>query len=101
MVNNAVGVVYSHLHHFLSESKEATEIDDRRLKVTNQCDRTKINKEFCLIVDDSGHRKSGYFTFGIGQQYLGEIGKLDNGLVAGTTHLYDGQKNVPLDVDIY
>lgn len=101
MADNAVGVIYSRLHHFLTEATwEAHQVNDQRLKVMNQCYQTKIGKGFCLIVDDTGHRKSGNFTFGMGRQYLGEMGKVDNGLVAVTTHLYDGQKSVPLDVDI-
>jgi SRSO17 transposase len=39
-----------------------------------------------LFVDDSGHRKSGNFTAGVGRQYIGEIGKTDNGNVVVTTH---------------
>jgi len=30
-------------------------------------------------------------------QYIGEIGKTDNGIVVVTTHLYDGRK-APLDI---
>jgi SRSO17 transposase len=91
MANNAVGVVYSRLHHFLAEATwEANEVNECRLQVMNQCYQTKIGKGFCLIVDDRGHKKSGNFTFGMERQYLGEIGKVDNGLVAVTTHLYDG-----------
>jgi hypothetical protein len=61
----------------------------------------RINKGFTLIVDDSGHRKSGNFTAGVGRQYIGEIGKTDNGIVAVTTHLYDGKKSLPLDIELY
>jgi SRSO17 transposase len=52
-------------------------------------------------VDDSGHRKSGNFTAGVGRQYIGEIGKTDNGVVVVTTHLYDGKKSLPLDIELY
>ncbi len=38
--------------------------------------------------------KADNFTAGVGRQYIGEIGKLDNGIVAVTTHLYDGKKNL-------
>ena len=48
-----------------------------------------------------GHRKSGNFTSGVGRQYLGEIGKTDNGIVIVTTHLYDGVRSLPLDVELY
>ena len=66
---------------------------------------TSPNKTFsiliALIIDDSGHRKSGNFTAGVGRQYIGEIGKTDNGVVVVTTHLYDGVKSLPLDIALY
>ena len=67
----------------------------------NQCRQTKINQGFSLIIDDSGHRKSGNFTEVVGRQYIGEIGKTENGVVAVTSHLYDGIKSLPLDVELY
>ena len=67
----------------------------------NKCSQTRISKGFSLIVDDSGHRKSGNFTAGVGRQYIGEIGKTDNGNVIVTTHLYDGKKSLPLDIERY
>lgn len=48
-----------------------------------------------------GNRKSGNFTSGVGRQYIGEIGKTDNGIVVVTTHLYDGRKSLPLDIELY
>ena len=38
---------------------------------------------------------------GVGRQYIGEIGKTDNGIVVVTTHLYDGRKSLPLDIELY
>jgi len=35
------------------------------------------------------------------RQYIGEIGKTDNGIVVVTTHLYDGKKSLPLDLELY
>jgi SRSO17 transposase len=94
MANNAVGVVYNRLHHFLTESPWSDrQVNECRLPVMNQCRQTQILGGFALIVDDSGHRKSGNLTPGVGRQYLGEIGKTDNGIVAVTTHLYDGKKS--------
>jgi SRSO17 transposase len=43
----------------------------------------------------------GNFTEGVGRQYIGEIGKTDNGIVVVTTHLYDGRKSLPLDIELY
>jgi hypothetical protein len=102
MASNAVGVTYHRLHHFLTEAPWlAQEVNERRLMVMNQCSQTRISRGFALIVDDSGHRKSGNFTAGVGRQYIGEIGKTDNGIVVVTTHLYDGQKSLPLDIELY
>ncbi len=102
MSNNAVGVVYHQLHHFLTEATwDSKKVNERRLQVMQQCSQTKVRRGFTLIIDDSGHRKSGNETAGIGRQYIGEIGKIDNGVVLVTTHLYDGVKSLPLDVELY
>ncbi|HEY9693878.1 MAG TPA: IS701 family transposase, partial [Oculatellaceae cyanobacterium] len=102
MSNNAVGVVYHQLHHFLTEATwDRQKVNERRLQVMQQCSQTKVRRGFTLIIDDSGHRKSGKKTAGIGRQYIGEIGKTDNGVVLVTTHLYDGVKSLPLDVELY
>ena len=102
MASNSVGVTYHKLHHFLTESTwSADKINQRRLEIMNKCSQTRISRGFSLIVDDSGHRKSGNFTAGVGRQYIGEIGKTDNGNVVVTTHLYDGKKSLPLDIELY
>jgi len=102
MASDAVGVTYHKLHHFLTEATwSADQINERRKDVMNQCSQTRISRGFSLIVDDSGHRKSGNFTAGVGRQYIGEIGKTDNGNVVVTTHLYDGKKSLPLDIELY
>ena len=66
MADNAVGVIYHRLHHFLTEAPwDAQAINERRLSVMNQCSQTRISRGFTLIVDDSGHRKSGnYYSRG-------------------------------------
>jgi SRSO17 transposase len=102
IARDAVEVTYHKLHHFLTEATwSADKINERRLEVMNQCSQTKISRGFSLIVDDSGHRKSGNFTAGVGRQYIGEIGKTDSGNVVVTTHLYDGKKSLPLDIELY
>ena len=94
--NNAVGVVYHQLHHFLTEATwDASRLNQRRLQVMQQCNQTKLKRGFTLIIDDSGNRKSGKETAGVGRQYIGEVGKTDNGVVVVTSHLYDGVKSLP------
>jgi SRSO17 transposase len=102
MADNQVEVVYNRLHHFATDAPwDARKINERRLEVMNQCSQSRISRGFTLIVDDSGHRKSGNFTEGVGRQYIGEIGQTENGIVTVTTHLYDGKKSPPLDLEIY
>jgi hypothetical protein len=102
IAENAVGVTYHRLHHFLTDSPwSSSEVNERRLQLMNKCSQTRISRGFSLIIDDSGHRKSGNFTDGVGRQYIGEIGKTDNGIVVVTTHLYDGRKSLPLDIELY
>ncbi|BAZ48741.1 transposase [Nostoc sp. NIES-4103] len=90
------------LHRFLTEAPWSSDrVNERRLEIMNKCSQTKISRGFSLIIDDSGHRKSGNFTAGVGRQYIGEIGKTENGIVVVTTHLYDGRKSLPLDIELY
>lgn len=79
----------------------ADEVNEGRLESMNRCSQTRISRGFTLIVDDSGHRKSGNCTAGIGREYIGEMGKTDNGIVVVTTHLYDRSKSFPLDIELY
>lgn len=62
------------LHRFLTEAPWCSDrVNERRLEIMNKCSQTKISRGFSLIIDDSGHRKSGNFTAGVGRQYIGEI----------------------------
>jgi SRSO17 transposase len=102
IANNTVEGTYNHLRHFLNESPwDVEQLNNRRLGVMRQCRQTTPSRNFTLIVDDSGHRKSGEATDGVGRQYIGEIGKTDNGIVLLSTHLYDGVRRLPLDVALY
>lgn len=80
---------------------DETELNERRLEVMQQCRQTRLQQGFTLIIDDSGHRKTGSATAGVGRQYIGEIGKTDNGVVLLTTYLYDGVRKLPLDIALY
>lgn len=49
----------------------------------------------------NAHQDSGNFTSGVGRQYIGQVGKTDNGNVLVTSHIYDGVRSFPLDVELY
>ena len=96
MTNNIIGALYDNVYNFISFSPwDEQLINERRLQIMNQGNQTQIRNGFSLIIDDSEHRKSGNFTDGVGRQYLGEIGKTENGVVIVTTHLYDGVRSLP------
>lgn len=102
IAEKAVGVTYHRLHHFLTEAPWSSSlVNERRLETMSKCSQTRISRGFSLIIDDSGHKKSGNFTAGVGRQYIGEIGKTENGIVVVTTHLYDGRKSLPLHIELY
>jgi SRSO17 transposase len=102
ITRNTLDASYHGLRHFLVRANWGEEaINERRLAIVNSCRQSRISNSFALIVDDSGHRKSGNLTDGVGRQYIGEIGKTDNGIVVVTSHIYDGTRSLPLDVALY
>jgi SRSO17 transposase len=85
------------LQFFLSESSwDAAVVNRRRLETLWTQDELRPHAEGVLIVDDSGDRKAGSHTAHVGRQYLGSIGKIDNGIVAVTTVWADERVYYPL-----
>jgi SRSO17 transposase len=85
------------LQFFLSESVwDAARVNRRRLEGLWAVDELRPHAEGVLIVDDSGDRKAGSHTAHVGRQYLGSIGKIDNGIVAVTTVWADERVYYPL-----
>ena len=101
MAENALGLTYHRLHHFSTEAPwSSSQVNERRLEIMKKCSQRRITRGFSLIIDDSVHRKRGNFRDGVGRKYIGEIGKRDTGIVVVTTHLYDGSKSLPLDIEL-
>ncbi|MFI0966553.1 transposase [Streptomyces sp. NPDC021080] len=53
------------------------------------------------MIDDSGDRKGGTATTHVGRQWLGRLGKTDNGIVMVTTAWTDGRVHYPLHAPLY
>ncbi len=87
------------LHHFLSVSPwEVRKLRQQRLTLILQ--RLQGRKIF-LILDETGDRKKGKKTDYVSRQYLGSLGKIDNGIVAITAWgLIDGIA-FPLLFEVY
>lgn len=77
IATNTVDGSYNRLRHFLNDAPwEADQLNQRRLEVMGQCRQTRPRGEFRLIVDDSGHRKSGTTTEGQRGSTLARLAKL-------------------------
>ena len=92
---------YQQLHHFISVSpwdhgpvikavrKDMSKLFEGRAELTG------------LILDESGHRKRGKKSVGVARQYLGSIGKVDNGQVAVFAAISQGDDVGMVDTRLY
>ena len=68
------------LHHFLTQSPwEAQALRSQRLELIL---RIVKNRKIAIILDETGEPKKGKATDYVARQYLGRLGKIDNGIVA-------------------
>ena len=58
-------------------------------------------QEACVLIDESGFAKQGKASVGVARQWLGRLGKVDNGQVAVFGALAKGQYAAPIDVRLY
>ena len=102
IAESTVGCGYVNLHHFLHNAPwDADILNDKRIEIAWQHKNTRPQVGYRLVLDDSGHRKSGSHTDGVARQYIGQIGKVDNGAVVVTTHACDNKRCLPLDLSQY
>jgi SRSO17 transposase len=74
------------LQWFLSESTwDHQQVNDQRVRLLCQDSATAPNDRGALVLDDTGDRKDGTATAHVARQYLGSVGKIDNGIVAVTS----------------
>jgi SRSO17 transposase len=71
---------------FLSESAwDHQQVNAQRVQLLREDPATAPHDEGALVVDDTGDRKDGTATAHVARQYLGSVGKIDNGIVAVTS----------------
>jgi SRSO17 transposase len=74
------------LQWFLSESAwDHQVVNDRRVGLLCADPATAPHERGVLVIDDTGDRKDGMATAHVARQYLGSVGKIDNGIVAVTS----------------
>jgi SRSO17 transposase len=88
------------LQQFLTHSKwSSREVIDH---VARDADKLLGDgKQACLLLDESGYAKQGRESVGVSRQWLGRLGKVDNGQVAVFGALANGQFAAPIDVRLY
>nr|WP_223279992.1 IS701 family transposase [Streptomyces sp. SDr-06] len=90
------------LQYFLSESHwDSDQINARRLELLRADPALAPHGAGVLVIDDSGDRKDGTATAHVGRQWLGRLGKTDNGIVTVTTVWTDGRVSYPLHAQPY
>jgi hypothetical protein len=85
------------LQWFLSESTWDHEaVNQRRIELLGADAATAPHAQGVLVIDDTGDRKDGTATAHVARQYLGSVGKTDNGIVAVTSLWADAHCYWPL-----
>ena len=68
------------LHHFIANSPwSVTKLKEKRL---NKIIRALNGNTITVVIDETGDRKKGKKTDYVARQYLGSVGKIDNGIVS-------------------
>lgn len=87
------------LQFFLSESPwDCASVNERRLELLVTDPATAPHLDGVLVIDETGDRKDGTKTAHVARQYLGSIGKTDNGIVAVSSLWADQHLYYPLHV---
>lgn len=87
---------------FLSESNwEERQVQAVRLKLLREDPATAPDAQGGLVIDETGDRKDGPKTAHVARQYLGNVGKIDNGVVSVTSLWADEQVYYPLEIEPY
>jgi SRSO17 transposase len=90
------------LQWFLSESDwDERQIQTERLRLLCEDASTAPNARGVLVIDETGDRKNGQKTAHVGRQYLGKLGKIDNGVVSVTSLWADEGIYYPIDFEPY
>jgi SRSO17 transposase len=95
------GATQQSLRNFLANSPwSAEELD--RARVLDALQRAGcLDQPLDVIVDETGWPKKGQLSVGVARQYLGSLGKTDNGQVMVSLHLCCGAFDVPGTAELY
>jgi SRSO17 transposase len=90
---------YQALHHFISESPwSVQELRERRLELILIA---LAGQEIIVVIDETGDRKKGKKTDYVSRQYIGNLGKVEQGIVAVTAYGIVEGMTVVLSFEVY
>ena len=90
------------LQWFLSEADwDERKMQGSRLQLLREDPTTAPTSKGVLVIDETGDRKDGHKTAHVGRQYLGKLGKVDNGVVSVTSLWADEEVYYPVDFEPY
>ena len=90
------------LQWFLSESNwEERQVQAERLKLLRENPATAPNAPGVLVIDETGVSLDGHKTAHVARHYLGNVGKIDNGMVSVSSLWADEQVYYPLEIEPY
>jgi len=93
-IAKAVGADAQALHHLLASAPWSVhELRTRRLALVRQA---LDGRPFILCIDETGDRKKGHTTDYVSHQYIGNLGKLENGIVSVNAYGILDQITFPL-----
>lgn len=99
-IAGAVGLEnHQNLHHFLTVSPwTVKQLRQRRLEIIL---KVVLGRRLILLINETGDCKKGKDTDYVKRQYIGNVGKKENGVVAVTAYaLVDGMI-LPLSFEVY
>jgi len=89
------------LQWFLSESDwDERKVQSQRLQMLLEDPLTVPSERGVLVIDEHGDRKAGTHMAHVGRQYLGNLGKVDNGVVSVTSLWADEGVYYPIGANL-
>ena len=87
------------LHHFLTDSPwSRKDLEKRRLDIIL---KVLEGREIEIIIDETGDKKKGKKTDYVKRQYIGNLGKIENGIVSVNAYGHYEGMTFPLKCKVY
>ena len=87
------------LHHFIANSEwSVSKLKSQRLA---KIKKVLSGNAITVVIDETGDRKKGKKTDYVSRQYLGSVGKIDNGMVSVNAYGVYCNITFPLSVKVY